>query len=120
MIRPILLALTCFATIPARAGDRTHALPGRAEVIAAMEQAETARLVAYLQQFPPGTATGHIVHVRRLSELICVAGDAPGRADCHFVTQSGNERIYHIAALTRDGEGWRIVEDHMVRARAGR
>ena len=109
----LFIGYVVFLGAPAVARDKA-ALPDRADVIAAVNRAGEDRLVAYLKQYPAGSVTGHVVPARKLSQLSCVSDQNAASVDCHFAAHYHDKIVYHIATLTRDGDAWRIVDDHRI------
>jgi hypothetical protein len=109
----LFISCVIFLGAPAVARDKA-ALPDRADVIAAVNRAGEDRLVAYLNQYPVGSVTGHVIPARKLLQLLCVSDRNAASVDCHFAAHYHDKIVYHIATLTRDGDVWRIVDDHMI------
>jgi len=100
---------------PVAAASDNAGLPRRADVSGALNQAAEDRFLTYLDQFSPASVAGHVIPVNKVSDLACVI--RPGQAvDCHFAAHYENKIVYHTATLSRDGDRWRIIDDHIVDA----
>jgi len=115
--RTILSLFLCLAVAAPASGKVKAPWPSKADIVAALEAQAEMELTSFLNEHPPGTAAGHIIPVRRVSDLVCKAPDEAASenvAVCHFVAHYWSRVVYHIATLTKVEAAWRIIGDKTV------
>jgi hypothetical protein len=108
-------AIFAFAIIFATSvsAETSDALPSKMQVITALERKSGEDVADYMAS-SPNFLLAHALPPKALTELFCAPSAAPNQADCHFVAHYNKSKVYSVAALVRDGSGWRILNDHTV------
>jgi len=91
--------------------------PTRIEVVALLNQRAKEEFVAFLREQPPGTAAGHMIYVKHVSKLDCVADRSNsdrGVVDCRFWAYFHGGRKQHYSTFELANGTWIMVDDKKV------
>lgn len=115
--RTILALFLCLATATSAFGAVKIVEPSKKDILAALDAQAEAELTSWLDQYSPGSAIGHIIPVKKISDLFCevnIEFTSEHFVSCHFVAHYGTKLVYHIATLRMAEAGWRIIADKTV------